>query len=59
VRGDSACLHAHESKTLLSSARAFTGCTLGLDPEPIEERAFLVPAQESDAPAVETNPVGR
>jgi hypothetical protein len=59
VRVRRSCPQIHMVETLLSSARAFVACTLGLDFHPIAERSFLVPAQETDVPVVETELANR
>jgi len=59
VRESGTCSQSYGGNTLLTATRAFTACTLGVDLEPMEERAFLVPAQEESVPVVETEPVSR
>jgi hypothetical protein len=47
------CERFDSSLTLVNAVRGFTGCVLGLDIPPLPDRAFWVPAQNTDTDVVE------
>lgn len=55
VREPSRCFSSSSAGTLVTAAREFTACTLGLSIDPIPERLFLVPFQEDGEPAIEVD----
>jgi hypothetical protein len=56
VRDTSGCFDSKAADTLVTAARAFVSCTLGVEIEPIQDRAFLVPFQRLAVPAIEIRP---